>query len=306
MIGFLRQTARAILRLFGRYVATPIVMVAGQRPEGSEIPVSVHILVSSKTWRMGILSVLSLEYFSGRRWTLFVHEDGSINDRIRDRILAKLPGVRFVSRKEADDSAKNYLSGFPVCARNRGKHNLFLKFFDPPSFSPYDKYLILDSDLFFFRRPQELLDWALGSERSCHYNLDPTEVYCLSRERIEAELGVRLWDRFNSGLVCVCREAIDLTLSERLLAAFENKAPHPQFFEQTLYALNASAFGRGGPLPQQYEITWNIFRRRDSICRHYVGGAKWDHLYFEGPTSLLFLMALPLMGRRILRAVGFR
>ena len=306
MIGSLRKAARAFLRLVGRYVATPIVMTLGRRPEGPELPVSVHLLVSSKTWRMGILSALSLEYFSGCRWKLFVHDDGSLDDRARARILAKLPGVRFVPRKEADDATRDLLSGFPACARNRGKHNLFLKFFDPIIFSPCDKYLILDSDLFFFRRPQFLLDWAVGDDRSCYYNLDPTEVYCLPRERIDAELGVTLWRYFNSGLVCICREAIDLALSERLLVAFENNAWHPQFFEQTLYALNTSVFGRGGPLPPQYEITWNIFRRRDSVCRHYVGPAKWDHLYFEGPANLLFLMAIPQTARRLLRAVGFR
>jgi hypothetical protein len=93
----------------------------------------------------------------------------------------------------------------------------------------------------------------------------------------------------------MCREAMDLELSERLLSTFETTAHHPQFFEQTLYALCASAFNRGGPLPPQYEITWNVFRRPDSICRHYVGPAKFDHLYFEGPATLFAHMTLPAL-----------
>lgn len=304
MIASLRQSVRALLRLVGWRLIAPLVIAAGRRPGGPEIPVSVHILVSSKTWRMGLMSVLSLEYFSGRRWRIFVHEDGSVDARSRARIESKLKGARFVTRAEADEAAARVLSGHPACLRNRGRHNLFLKFFDPIAFAPSDKYLILDADLFFYRRPDLLIAWAESAEKSCHYNEDIKEVYCLPREQIEPALGVRLWVKFNSGLLCICREAIDLDLSEKLLATFEDTAWHPQFFEQTLYALNASAFNRGGPLPPQYEITWNIFRRRDSVCRHYVGPAKYDHLYFEGPATLFFLMTLPSLGRRMPGTAG--
>ncbi|MEI6070428.1 MAG: hypothetical protein WCS31_01435 [Verrucomicrobiae bacterium] len=302
----LRQAVRAFLRFVGRCVVAPLVIAAGRRPEGPEIPVSVHLLVSSKTWRMGVLSALSLEYFSGRRWKLFIHEDGSVDARSRERIEARLPGVRFVTRQEADKAAAQLLKNHPACLRNRSRHNLFLKFFDPMAFAPGDKFLILDADLFFYRRPEFLLRWAEGPERACYYNRDVKEVYCLPRETIEKVIGVRLWECFNSGLLCICREALDLDLGERLLSALETTAHHPQFFEQTLYALCASAFNRGGPLPEQYEITWNIFRRRDSVCRHYVGPAKFDHLYLEGPANLLFLMVLPLTVRRIFSTIGFR
>ena len=293
MIASFRKNVRALLRFVGWRMIAPFVIWAGKRPGGPEIPVSVHILVSSKTWRMGLMSVLSLEYFSGKRWKLFVHEDGTVDSAARARIEAKLPGARFIPRAEADSAAQELLSGHPACLRNRGRHNLFLKFFDPIAFAPSDKYLILDSDIFFYRRPDLLVTWAEGEERACYYNEDIKEVYCLPREQIEPAVGVRLWERFNSGLVCVCREAINLDLSEKLLSTFEASAWHPQFFEQTLYALNASAFNRGGALPPQYQITWNILRRRDSICRHYVGPAKYDHLYFEGPATLLLLMTLP-------------
>ena len=292
-MSFLRQAVRAFLRFVGRCLVFPIVMAAGRRPDGPEIPVSVHLLVSSKTWRMGLLSAFSLEYFSGKRWKLFIHEDGSVDKRSRERIEARLPGVRFVTRQEADKAAEQLLKNHPACLRNRSRHNLFLKFFDPMAFAPGDKFLILDADLFFYRRPEFLIQWAEGPERACYYNRDVKEVYCLPRETIEKVIGVRLWECFNSGLLCICREALNLDLSERLLSAFEAAAHHPQFFEQTLYALCASAFNRGGPLPPQYEITWNFFRRRDSVCRHYVGPAKFDHLYFEGPCSLFVHMTLP-------------
>ena len=66
MIASIRKSARALLRWLGRAVISPVVIMAAKRPEGGELPVSVHLLVSSKTWRMGLLSVFSLEYFTGK------------------------------------------------------------------------------------------------------------------------------------------------------------------------------------------------------------------------------------------------
>ena len=292
MIKALRASLRSGLRIFGSRVALPIVTALGRRPNGAEIPVSVHLLVSSKTWRMGLLSALSLEFFSGCRWRLFFHEDGSLDETARQAIENKLPGVRFVSRREADSAVSEFYKDFPACLRNRSRHNLFLKFFDPYVFAPGDKFLILDSDLFFYKKPDVLLEWANGTQRTCHYNLDVKEVYSSPREKIEEALGIKLWECFNSGLVCFPKEAMSLALSEQLLQEFENKADHPQFFEQTLYALNCSAHNQGRPLPPEYEITWNIFRSPGSVCRHYVGPAKFDHLYFEGPATLLWRMIL--------------
>lgn len=293
MIKSIRATLRNSLRIFGSHFALPLVTRLAHRPDTDEIPVSVHVLVSSKTWRMGLLAVLSLEYFTGQRWRLFIHEDGSLDSSARQDIEAKLPGVRFVTRAEADHVVGKFYNDFSACLRNRGRHNLFLKFFDPLVFAPSDKYLILDSDLFFYRKPDALIDWATGTQRTCHYNRDVKEVYSLPREAIEAAIGVKLWESFNSGLVCVSKEAINLQRSEQLLSLFEDTANHPQFFEQTLYALNCSAHNQGGPLPPEYEITWNIFRSADSVCRHYVGPAKFDHLYFEGPATLIWRMILP-------------
>lgn len=290
MIKALRAILRSVLRTFGSRIALPVVIALGRRPNDAEIPVSVHLLVSSKTWRMGLLSALSLEFFSGQRWRLFVHEDGSLDESARNAIESKLPGVRFVLRSEADATVAAFYKDFPACLRNRSRHNLFLKFFDPYVFAPCDKYLILDSDLFFYDKPEALLNWANGTQNTCYYNRDVKEVYSSPREKIEEALGIKLWESFNSGLVCFPKEAMNLPLSEKFLLHFEDKANHSQFFEQTLYALNCSAHNQGSPLPTEYEITWNIFRSSGSICRHYVGPAKFDHLYFEGPATLLWRM----------------
>lgn len=283
----MRALARSFLAALGRGIGT-VVIALWKRPGGEEVPVSVHVLVSSRTWHGGLLAAISFELLTGRRWRLFVHEDGTVDENSRKRIEATLLGVRFVSRTESDTRALEYLSGHPKCLEHRSRHNLFLKIFDVPAFAPGSRFIMLDSDVIFFRRPKEILDWALSGGEGCFYNEDTKEKYFVPRPIIEEALGFPLWRNFNSGLVLMPTDAVNLDLAERVLMLFETTAYHPQFFEQTLYGIMGSAWKRGGPLPRTYEINWGYFRGAGAVCRHYVGAFKHDLLYIEGAPVLAF------------------
>ena len=281
----MRAAVRALLAKIGHGIGSFVIAV-WKRPKGPEIPVSVHVLVSSKTWHGGLLAAISFELLTGRRWQMFVHDDGTVGEQARRRIERTLPGVRFVPRVEADERAREFLRSEPVTLDHRSRHNLFLKIFDVPAFATGSKFVMLDSDVIFFRRPQEILDWALGDGDGCFYNEDTKEKYCIPRPQIEEALGFPLWPSFNSGLVLMPLAAIDLGLAARFLREFETTAHHPQFFEQTLYCVMGSAWGRGGALPRKYEINWGYLKSKGAVCRHYVGKFKHDLLYIEGAPML--------------------
>ena len=298
MLTRLRSTARRQLAWFGRHAIEPLIFRMNRRRQGAEVPVSVHMLVSSQTWDAGIMAALSFEHFSGRRWPLFIHEDGSVSPAQRDTIERILPGVRFVPRPEAEARIPHHLSGHPKCLSNRSRHNLFLKFLDFPVYAPYDRFIVLDSDVLFFKRPGEILNWVDSGKEECWFNEDTKEKYCIPRPQIEEAFKMRIWERVNTGICLMPKSAISLELSERLITAFESNAHHPQFFEQTLYAVMASALNRGGMLPTTYNINWGYLRAPGSICRHYVGAFKHDLLYIEGAPSLLALLAISRAWRK--------
>lgn len=290
---FLKKTIRQVLILCGRYVIAPIVEAGASRSNEEEIPASVHLLVSSKTWRMGLMAVLSFEYFSGRRWKIFVHDDGSLDQKSRRAVLAKLPGAVIITKEAADKTFNSHFAGYPACTRHRKNHNFFLKFFDPWLYAPSKRYILLDADVIFYRQPREIVEWVTRADLGCLYMRDIKEVFCTSRESIERYCGFRVPSPFNAGFLCMDKGAIDPDFCERFLSEFENKSEHPQFLEQTLHALCVARHGSGCELPHTYEMTWNLLRRPDSICRHYVGPSKFDHLYIEAPATLFFHMTLP-------------
>ncbi len=287
-----RARLRQMLRDFSRGVTTPAAFRLIGRPDAPEVKESLHLLLSAKTWDFGILAALSFEHFTERRWQIVVHEDGTVTAEQRKTIERFLTGCRFVTRAEADASAEERLANHPLCLQQRRSHVFMLKFFDLPAFAPEERFVYLDSDIIFFRRATEIIDWSASGRHECWFNEDTRETYCSPRAEIEDAMNVSLWSAVNAGLCLVTKRALSLDLTENLLATFEGRARHPEFYEQTLWTLNASAFNQGGLLPRTYEISWGLLRKPGCICRHYVGPPAKDLLYIEGAHALLAAVAM--------------
>ena len=287
MLTRFRKTARRACALVGQKWAAPIAVKYHRRPAPAAGETAVHMLISSRTWDAGLLAAVSLEHHSGRRWSFFFHDDGTLDRGAFDSIRAAFSDARLIPRAEADARAGEYLSQHPKCLLHRSNHNLFLKFFDFAAWTSAERFVVLDSDVIFFRHPVEIIEWSDTSSDGYHYNEDTKEKYCIPRDHLERGMGLSMWPRFNSGLLLLPKAALSLDLAEKLLTKFEESAHHPQFFEQTLYAIMGSAWSRGGALPKKYEINWGYFRGRGAVCRHYVGAFKHDLLFIEGASTLL-------------------
>ena len=61
-------------------------------------PVSLHMVVSSHTWKMGLLALRSLEFHTDRRWSPFIHEDGSLSDAMVNELAALQPDAKIIRR----------------------------------------------------------------------------------------------------------------------------------------------------------------------------------------------------------------
>jgi len=248
-----------------------------------ESGISVHMVVGHSMLPLGLLALRSWEFHTRRRWRPFIHEDGSFTAEDRSVLQRHFPGAVVIDRTGADREVTESLAGFPACRRHRSNHNWFLKVFDTRHYAPGERYLIIDSDIVFFRCPSAVLGWIDGASEEMWIMEDEKEKYSHSRADIEAAMGLRMLERANSGLDLVPKSAADLDLTERFLAKCAGTARQYEFLEQTIFGLWASAWGRGGLLPRdEYEISWNSFRGAKAVCRHYIGPAKNDALFVEG------------------------
>ena len=295
LIEFKKQIRRQLAILAKRYIL-PIAAYAG-RPNAPIADRDVNVLVSSKTAEMCILAVQSLECCTGIRWMVYIHDDGTVSALQRAFIEKRLPGIRFVSRKEGDRLAAEKLSESPFCRRLRASHNYLLKITDTLFFSEGRPFLVLDADVFFYRKSKELIQWAMTPNMFL-FMTDTKEAYCHPRDVLATRTDTVPAVKLNAGLCAVPSGIMDLAFCERMLEKLDEGCEHPMFHDQTLLAL-AGGRSRAIALPASYEITWNLLRSRGAVCRHYVGPAKEDLLFIEGPASLVWRMAFPVLLRAL-------
>jgi len=284
-----RRVVRRVLTQIGR-AAMPFAAIRESHPP---VDIPLHMLVSKRTAGMGVLAVQSFEHFSGRSWKVIMHDDGSVTDAQRAWIAQQLPTSRFVTRLEADTRATEHLKSVSLALR--GEHNFLMKIFDPLLISGTSAWVCLDADVFFFGHAAEIAQWADRPE-TFRFMEDTKESYAMSRVTLEETLDCKPACKLNAGLCLIPPQALSLSACEETLAALVHLAAHPMFFDQTLLALAAKD---GVGLPPTYQITWDLWRRRDTVCRHYVGASKDDLLYIEGVPTLFWKMTLPALWRRL-------
>lgn len=256
-------------------------------PCWNETPMTtpVHVLTGKNDWQLCAWMLASFFHFSQQTWRVVIHDDGTLPEDARAALKQIIRSARLITRDEADVAMDKALAPFPFCHDYRNKHPLALKIFDAAHFCGADRFLLLDSDVLFFAHPSEIMDWANGREGSCWFNEDVTEGALVTAEHAWEELGVKLWERVNSGLCLLTKRALDLEFCERALGETRILRGHIWRVEQTLFALCASRHGRGGLLPKSYEVTLAKHGSIDSVARHYVGAAR-DRFFGEGLARL--------------------
>jgi hypothetical protein len=134
----------------------------------------------------------------------------------------------------------------------------------------------------FFGQPTEIMDWSRGPEpMECWFNEDIIEASLITIIDAYEDLGVNLWPHVNSGLCLIHRPAIDFDFCDHALAVTSILRGKPWRVEQTLFALCASRFGRGGLLPRKYEVSLSRYAAHDAVARHYVGAVR-QRFFGEG------------------------
>jgi hypothetical protein len=281
-----RDLKRGFRAAYHHYVTLP--KIVRWRPGGDLAaagPVAVHVLTRGEDWLLAGWMLASWFVATGRKWEVIVHDDGTLPAGAGSALSSMFPAVTMIGKTEAEERMAPYLAGFPLIRAYRERHALARKLFDAAIVAGGSHYLALDSDILFFSRPEALLRAVDGPGRHCWFNRDVAEGSLVSSDEAGSILGVRLWERVNSGLALVWPGAIEFDFCERVLRETGILSGHPWRIEQTLYALCASRNGEGGLLGPEYEISLGSDAAPGSVCRHYVGAVR-DRFYAEGIARL--------------------
>jgi hypothetical protein len=245
------------------------------------MPTPVHVLTGKRDWQLCAWMLASFFHYTEQTWNIVIHDDGTLTEDVRRALSALFKTARIIPRTQADATLESALKPLPFAYEYRGMHPLALKIFDMPYYCEAQRFIVLDSDVLFFNHPREIMDWVGKDAKECWFNEDVAEGSLLSETVALEDLKVILWSRVNSGIGLITKEAIDFEFCDRVLGETSILKGHLWRVEQTLFALCASRYGKGGLLPKTYEVSLGKHSAEDCVARHYVGAVR-ERFFGEG------------------------
>ena len=244
----------------------------------------IHVLTSSDDWLNLLWTLKSFYAFSQRNYALCIHDDGTLSPQAIAAIHQHFPSARLIKRFDADQKVISSLAAFPGCANFRRTNTLSLKIFDFRHYLRSDRMLLLDSDILFFSKPEELLRRIESRQYLFNSaNPDVASSYTVAPEVISQQFGFELGALFNSGLALIHRDSLKLEWMEEFLGV-PGILDHHWRAEQTLFALCSSRFG-SDLLPDEYRVRL-VPSSSGFCCKHYVGAIR-QHMYDTGMRQLI-------------------
>jgi hypothetical protein len=284
VLKFRQKFEHGLVAAFYRDVIRQGILKTKPISDTCDLDCEIHVLTSSRDWLNLVWTLKSFYWASGRRYSLCIHDDGTLTSEHNDALRYHFPSSRLIERKDADSRIYEYLSYHPRCLEFRRTNHLSPKLIDFPLYLESDRMLLLDSDILFFAEPTDLLNRIEDSKYVLNtVNGDVASAFTVDSEIVKEKCGFDLIERFNSGLGLIHKASLNLDWIEEFLS-LPDIMGHFWRIEQTLYALCSSKFGVE-LLPPAYDVHLDG-GINDSPSRHYVGAIR--HLmYREGMRHLV-------------------
>lgn len=201
--------------------------------------IEIHTLCQRKDSNILAWSLTSFINQSGICPKIVVHDDGSFDRDTANKLEYKFPELKVLFLKKANEFISNMTDLSPKLLehRNRG-HKLIYKLIDIFLLSRSKKVMVLDSDVLFFNRPEEILKFING-DTDCDslilrhdgiYDLMLSPDYSVKYNILKNEA-----DYMNSGIILYNKNKIG---ADKLFEYFENtlRSPGDYFVEMTGWA----------------------------------------------------------------------
>jgi len=246
----------------------------------------LHILLCARDVINGLWTLHSFLHYSDLKPRLIIHDDGSLTAAHQQRLLQHFPEARIIPFQQAKKDMSAALANYPNAYRYRITEYSWpaIKLLDFAHYSGGRAFMVLDADVLFFKRPDEII--AAMQQHKGFYMSDWQDAYTWPLERWPTVLGTTGISRVNVGLFYLPDgQLYDLGYVEQCLAAYYKRHPCPRlvWLEQTVWA---ALFARLGDTMQRLPDTYQISKKQtlnDNTCsHHYVNDSHLARLDFAG------------------------
>jgi len=225
----------------------------------------------------GVCTLKSFLRYVNKDFEVMLFDDGTLNRNDINFLNAHLPGIKIISKAQADATSGAYLktNGFENCINVRNEHPLRRKIFDFVIFNQNKQILQLDSDILFLQKPTALLEKINEKRGIIYYNIDRGPAFSFKIEDLEEHLGKSLPIKFNSGLVLYYADISIFNSIEDFMA--KEYVPTNNWTRgQTLFCLGIAKNYECLPLPDDYDVSFKIgeSNRHVLVAEHYCAWSR--------------------------------
>ena len=239
-------------------------------------PLELWFLTGARFWYQTAFCAWSLAHHSQRELVLNLVDDGSLRLEQEQQLRRLFPSgvTRWKHEVAAELDQHLPVSRFPVLRQRWSDYINIRKLTDIHLGSSGTK-LVLDSDMLFFRRPDELLAWWDQPDGPC-LMVDCEESYGYSRELMEELAGVPIPPLLNVGICGLASELINWEELEHWCQILVEREGTSYYLEQALVAMLAARL-TPTVMPRSRYITFPTRQQTlagEGVLQHYVADSK--------------------------------
>lgn len=265
----------------------------------------VTTIIGHKHVYMFVFSFHSFLYFFKKKIACTVIDDGTLREHDITFIKANFPGIKIVLHKNANKEIYKKLLLYPNIKKYRklkliDKFNL--KLTDPFLLSDYEKIIYMDCDILFFRSPKEIISWTNKKYTQPLYiperplkdkDTEPGE-WSILNNIFKDYIKIPIDSNFNSGLICINREQLDLDLLEKSIK-YTHKIKLEYTWTPEQYALSTiCAKHKAIALGKNYR---HLIRKSDLTDSKKINYTLLHFAYLSKPLFWKYLLTLLLKTR---------
>jgi hypothetical protein len=172
-------------------------------------------MVSHDFVDMFILNISSFQYFTSMCFPVYLINDGSLTNTDKKKLKDHL-NVTIVSTHQSGNKMMVLARKYKNIGRFRFDSKAFILRYklDAIFTNPFKKFIYLDSDILFFRKPNEIIDWIIRKPNKSLYTAHipyKMDMFSYNHDWIIHSYRVLYVERFNysidptfnSGMLCV-------------------------------------------------------------------------------------------------------
>jgi hypothetical protein len=213
-----------------------------------------------------------------------VHGDGTLSNRSIEIVSKHFVNAKIIRRDDADAQMQGFLKGHTHLQKFRSKKDFHcaLKLLDILFYSTGEQILVLDSDILFFKYPNQIID-GIEQEKP-FFNSDYQSAYVKGASKLFKAQNISLLPNVNAGLLFL-NKVFYLNHLSFMDEYFAKVASYPpprniNVHEQTLHAIMMSK-SNATRLGENYQISRTDIGK-ETVGHHFVNDGSRDRFYTDG------------------------